>query len=67
MRGRGLVVRHEQDRHPVLGAQLLEELEHLRAGRRIERSGRLVREEQARLVRERPRDRDPLALATGED
>ena len=33
-------------------------------GRRVERSGRLVREDERRLVDERPYDRDALALAT---
>ena len=44
----------------------LEQLEHLRARGRVERAGRLVGEQQARLVRERPGDRDALALAAGE-
>ena len=41
-------------------------VEDLRAGLRVERAGRLVGEEQPRLVRERAGDRDPLALAAGE-
>jgi hypothetical protein len=38
----GVVVRDEQDRHLMLAAQSLEEREHLRAGLRVERTGRLV-------------------------
>ena len=62
-RGDRVVVRHEQDRHAALRAQLLEQLEHLSPGRRVERPGRLVGQQQPRLVRERAGDRDPLALA----
>jgi hypothetical protein len=58
-----IVVRDEQDRHPALRAKRCEEVEHLRARRRIERAGRLVGEQQPRLVREGARDRDALALA----
>ena len=61
--GDAVVVRDEQDRHPVLPPELIEQLEHLRAGDGVECAGRLVGEEQPRLVRERARDRHPLALA----
>jgi hypothetical protein len=62
-----VVVGHHEDRHPVELTELLEEGEHLLAGRRVQRPGRLVSEQQARLVRERAGDRDPLTLSTGED
>ena len=39
---------------------------HLDAGRRVERGERLVEQEQARLERERPTERDALSLAAGE-
>ena len=59
-----LVVRDQQDRRPALRAKTLEQIEHLRARRRIERAGRLVGEQQPRLVRERARDGDALAFAS---
>src|SRR5213082_133039 len=65
-RCRGLVVRDEEDRRPALGSDPRDEGEHLRRGLGVERTGRLVGEEKPRAVRERARDRDPLALATGE-
>ena len=43
-----------------------EQVEHALGGLRVERPGRLVGEQQARLVRERPRHRDALALSAGE-
>ena len=66
LRGDAVVVRDEQHRHPVLVAHAAEQVEDLRAGLGVERAGRLVREQQPRPVRERARDRDPLALAAGE-
>ncbi len=57
------VVRDEQDRHPVLAAQPLEQRDDLLARLGVERARRLVGEQQARPVRERTRDRDALALA----
>ena len=64
LRGVGdrLVVGHEQDRL-TLRVQTPEQLEDLEAALRVERAGRLVGEEQRRLVRERPGDREPLTLA----
>ena len=61
-----VVVRDEQDRHATPLAQRAEQLDDLRACRGVERAGRLVREQELRLVRERPGDRDPLALAARE-
>ena len=43
-----------------------EQVEHALRGRRVDRAGRLVGEQQARLVGERARDRDALALAARE-
>ena len=60
------VVRDEQDRDVEAGEQLVE----LRADRglrvRVERGERLVEEQDLRVARERPRERDTLALAAGE-
>src|SRR5947208_2327331 len=54
----------EQDR-PALSGQSPQQREDLRAGLRVEVAGRLVGEDQARVVDERPRQREPLLLATG--
>ncbi len=51
---------------PELVAQVLQQVDHLRLHRDVERRDGLVADEQARLDRERPRDPDPLALASGE-
>ena len=61
------VVRHENDRRAVSAAHLIEQIEHLLAGRRVESPGRLVGEQELRLVRESASDCDALALAAGED
>ena len=47
--------------------QTPEQLEHLQRARRVERAGGLVRQQQRRLVHQRAGDREPLALAAGED
>ena len=60
-----VVVRHEQDRLAAR-VQAPEQLEHLVAAFGVERAGRLVGEQQRRLVGERARDRETLALAAGE-
>src|SRR5919204_4853427 len=60
------IVRDEQDRHPATLPQALEQRYDLIAGLRVERPGRLVRQEQARVVRERARNGHALALAAGE-
>ena len=62
-----VVVRDEHDRHSALPAKPVEQLEHLVAGDGVERAGRLVGEQEPRIVRERPRDRDPLPLASREN
>jgi len=54
--GNALVVCDEQDRLPA-GMEPAEQLEHLEPACAIESAGRLVGEEERRLVRERARDR----------
>ena len=57
-----VVVRDHQDRLAAR-VQPAEQLEHLVAALGVERAGGLVGEQQRGLVGERPRDREPLALA----
>ena len=52
---------HDQQRESHVALELTEQVEDLRLGRDIERGGRLIRNEQARLVHERNRDGDALA------
>src|SRR3954454_12023692 len=47
-------------------AQPCEQVEDLRLDGDVERGNRLVADDHLRLHRERPRDRDALALATGQ-
>src|SRR5206468_7834808 len=49
-----------------LALQVLQQVDHLRLDRDIERRYRLVAHDEARLDRERPRDADALALAARE-
>ena len=51
---------------PVLGDQLLEQLEDLRLDGHVERGGRLVGDQQPRLAGQRHRDQRPLPHAAGE-
>ncbi len=60
------VVGDEQQRHPGAVAEVGEQVEHLRLDRHIECRDRLVADEDVRPGRQRPRDRDPLALPAGE-
>jgi hypothetical protein len=60
--GEAFVVRHH-DHRAALVSQTPEDGEHRCAVLGIERAGRLVGENEARIVGERPRDRDALALA----
>ena len=46
--------------------QPLKDVHHLDAGSRVEVPGRLVRQQNRRVVDERPRDRDALLLAARE-
>jgi hypothetical protein len=54
------VVRDQQDRHTRALAKLAEELDDLVLRRHVEPGGRLVRDQEPRLRRERDRDHDPL-------
>jgi len=56
----------DQQHRETLLVQLLEDRHHLDAGARVEVAGGLVRQEQGGAVHQRPRDGDPLLLATGE-
>ena len=60
------VVGDDQDRHPELGAQPPQQLQDLGLDRHVERGGRLVGDQQARLTAERHRDHRPLAHPTAE-
>ena len=59
------IVRHQDDGDPLVLIQLLEHPQHFFAGARIEVAGRLIREEQRRMIDQRPRDRHALLLAPG--
>ena len=54
------------DGQPGVQPQRVDQLEHLLLAARVERARRLVEQEQRRLLRERPREHRPLALAAGE-
>ena len=60
------VVRDEQVGEAELLLQVLEQVDHLRLDRHVERRDRLVAHDQLRLDRERARDADALALPAGE-
>jgi hypothetical protein len=60
------VVRDEQVAHRELVLQSLEQVQDLRLHRHVERARRLVAHDEVRSHRERPRDRDALALAARE-
>ena len=62
----GEIVRDHQDADRELRAQIVEEREDRRLHRDVERRGRFVGDQDARLDGERPRDRDALALTTRE-
>ncbi len=53
-------------RDAALRVQPLKDTHHLDAGSRIEVAGRLVREQQLRVVHERARDCDALLLSAGQ-
>src|SRR5205814_3965566 len=63
--GDGGIVRHEEDRFAVTG-QLFEDVDDVRAGLLIEISGRLVGQDQRRIVHQSAGDGDALALSAGE-
>ena len=56
----------DDDQRATVGVQPAEEREDVRARRLIELAGRLVGEDDRRVVRERARDRNALHLAPGE-
>src|SRR4029077_17626538 len=56
----------EQHRHAEARLQLFQQREDLRLHGHVERGGRLVGDQQIRLVRKRHRDHDALALPAGE-
>ena len=57
------IVRDEQIGQPALGLEFLQQVEHLRLHRLVQRGDRLVQDQQARLERQRAGDVDALALA----
>src|SRR5687768_994244 len=59
------LVGHHDDGLPLV-VQGLEDPHDLLAGGAVEVAGRLVGQQDGRLVHQRPRDRDPLPLAAGE-
>src|SRR5919108_5284672 len=61
-----LVVRDVDERDPEILLKALEEELHLLAELQVERAEGLVQEQDLWAVHERPRERDPLALATRE-
>ena len=63
MGGDGRVVRHQDDREPVLAVELAEEIENLLARLRVEVAGRLIGDQERAAVDERAGDRDALLLA----
>src|SRR5579872_2272123 len=62
----GLLVRDEHDRDAAIVLEALEDVHDLDAGAAVEISGGLVREQDRRIVQQRPRDGDPLLLAAGQ-
>jgi hypothetical protein len=60
------VVGHQHHGHPGFPAQLVDELHQFGAGGGVQIPGRLVEQEDAGLVHQRPGDGHPLLLATGE-
>ena len=60
------VVGDEQHGHAEAALQILQKLEDLRLHGDVERGGRLVGDQQVRLVGERHRDHHALALAAGQ-
>ena len=60
------VVRDEDVREVELVLQVVEQVDHLRLDRDVERRDRLVGDDQLRVQRERARDADALSLAARE-
>src|SRR5690606_2396610 len=61
--GEGRIVRDQHERRAALAVQLLEQMDDRLARAGVEIAGRLVGEQDARLVDERAGERDPLLLA----
>ena len=57
---------HVDEGHPEVALERLEEHLHLLAELQVERAERLVEQQHLGLVHDRPRERDPLALAARE-
>ena len=57
------VVCDEHVAQPQIVLQLVEQVDHLRLDRDVQRRHRLVEQDQLRVHRQRARDPDPLALA----
>ncbi len=66
LRDDGEVVRDEEDARPELLAEVQDELEHLRLDGRVEAGGRLVQDQERRILGERHGDDDPLLHAARE-
>jgi hypothetical protein len=64
--GHARVVSHDHDRQPVALAQIAQQPEDQLRGRPVDLAGRLVGEQDLRLVRQRAGDRDALLLPAGE-
>ena len=60
-----VVVRHQDDRLPVL-VEVVDQVQHLGAGARIEVAGGLVGQDDERIVHQRAGDGHALLLAAGE-
>ena len=60
------VVGDQQQRHAEAALQILQQFQDLGLDRHVEGGGRLVRDQQVRLVGERHRDHDALALTAGQ-
>ena len=60
------IVGDEQQRDAEPGLDFVEQFQHLRLHRDVERGDGLVRHQHVGIERERARDRDALALAAGE-
>ncbi len=59
-----LVVCNHNDSGATLRRDLAQQVHHRTSSLRIERGGRLVREDDPRIIGERTSDRNPLRLAT---
>src|SRR5690606_26675011 len=65
--GREVIVVRDGDDGAIVGAhQILQDFLHVDARLRIERAGRLVGEDDRRVIRQRASNRDALALSAGE-